>query len=156
MMTMKVNVISLTEDTVRFIIEGVDTPFINALRRTLISEVPCMVIDDLFIFDNSSVIPDEQLANRIGLVPLKTDLDNYIIPEKCDCGSDLGCEKCRTVLTLDVESTDEVVTVTSGDLESADPNVVPVSPGIPLTKLAPGQAVRLEAYARLGEGKTHA
>jgi DNA-directed RNA polymerase subunit D len=155
-MTMKVNVISLTEDTVRFIIEGVDTPFINALRRTLISEVPCMVIDDLFIFDNSSVIPDEQLANRIGLVPLKTDLDNYIRPEKCDCGSDLGCEKCRTVLTLDVESTDEVVTVTSGDLESADPNVVPVSPGIPLTKLAPGQAVRLEAYARLGEGKTHA
>jgi DNA-directed RNA polymerase subunit D len=155
-MTMKVNVISLTDDTVRFIIEGVNTAFVNSLRRTMISEVPCMAIDDLFIFDNSSVIPDEQLANRIGFIPLTTDVDSYQLPEACDCESELGCEKCRVVLTLDVEATDEVVTVTSGDLESEDSKVLPVSSGIPLTKLAPGQAVRIEAYARLGDGLTHA
>jgi len=155
-MAMKVRVLDLTEDKVRFLIEAVDVAFANALRRTMISEVPCMAIDDLFIFDNSSVIPDEVLAHRIGLVPLKTNLDKYVLPEDCDCGSELGCEKCRVVLTLDVVAEGENRTVHSGDFISEDPEVVPVSPDIPLTKLAPEHAIRMEAYAMLGRGKTHA
>jgi len=153
---MRVEVLSLTGDTVRFLLEGVDVAFANALRRTMISEVPCMTVDDLFIFDNSSVVPDEVLAHRMGLVPLKTDLDSYVLPEECECGSDLGCSLCRVVLTLDVESDVGNRTVTSGDLVSEDPKIVPVSPDILLAKLAPGQAIRLEAYARLGIGKAHA
>ncbi len=155
-MTMKVKVLSLTEDTIRFVVDGVDIAFVNALRRTIMSEVPCMVIDDLFIFDNSSVVSDEILAKRIGFIPLKTDLSKYSLPEDCDCNSELGCVKCRVVLALDVEAKDEIVTVLSGDFASDDPDVVPISPDIPLTKLASGQAVRLEAYARLGIGMTHA
>lgn len=154
-MTMRVNLLSLTDDTIRFVIEGIDIAFANAIRRTIINEVPCMAIDDLFIFDNSSVVSDEILANRIGFMPLKTDLSKYKLPEDCDCNSELGCEKCRVVLALDVETKDEIVTVLSGDFVSDDPDIVPVSPDIPLTKLASGQAVRLEAYARLGIGKTH-
>jgi len=155
-MVMKVDVLSVSDDTVRFLIEGVDVAFINALRRTMISDMPCMAMDDLFVFDNSSVVNDEVLAHRIGFIPLTTDLDNYVLPEDCECGSDLGCEHCRVVLTLDVETENEIRTVYSGDFVSEDPNVVPVTPGIPLTKLAPGQAVKIEAYARLGTGKTHA
>jgi len=155
-MTMKVKVLSLTEDTIRFLVDGIDIAFANALRRTIMVEVPCMVIDDLFIFDNSSVVADEVLAKRIGFVPLTTDLSKYSLPEDCDCNSELGCVKCRVVLALDVAAKDEIVTVHSGDFVSDDPDVVPVSPGIPLTKLASGQAVRLEAYARLGIGMTHA
>ena len=153
---MKVKVLSLTEDTIRFVVDGIDIAFANALRRTIMSEVPCMVIDDLFIFDNSSVVADEVLAKRIGFVPLTTDLSKYNLPEDCDCDSELGCAKCRVVLALDVEAKDEIVTVYSGDFVSDDPDVVPVSSTIPLTKLASGQAVRLEAYARLGIGMTHA
>lgn len=153
---MKVRIIDLDEEKLRFILDGVDVAFANALRRTMISEVPCMAIDDLFIFDNSSVVNDEVLAHRIGLVPIKTDLDNYVLPEDCECKSELGCEKCRVVLTLDVEAETDTLTVTSGDFVSVDPNVVPNSPDIPLTKVAPGQAVRLEAYAKLGIGKDHA
>lgn len=156
MKAMRVEVLSLTGDTVRFLLEGVDVAFANALRRTMISEVPCMTVDDLFIFDNSSVVPDEILAHRIGLVPLKTDLDSYVLPEECECGSDLGCSLCRVVLTLDVESDAGNRTVTSGDMVSEDPKIVPASPDIPLAKLALGQAIRLEAYARLGIGKVHA
>jgi DNA-directed RNA polymerase subunit D len=153
---MKVKMLNISDDTVRFIVEDADVAFANALRRTMIKEVPCMTIDDLFIFDNSSVIPDEVLAQRIGLIPIITDLDNYILPEECECGSDLGCSKCRTVLTLDVEVEEGTRTVTSGDFVSEDPRVVPISPNIPLTKLAPKQVVRLEAYAKLGKGKVHA
>jgi DNA-directed RNA polymerase subunit D len=153
---MSVEILSLTDDSARFLIEGVDVAFTNALRRTMISEVPCMAIDDIFIFDNSSVVPDEVLAHRMGLLPLRTDLDSYVIPEKCECGSDLGCSLCRVVLTLDVEADVGNRTVTSGDLISEDPKIVPTSPDVPLAKLAPGQAIRLEAYARLGTGKVHA
>ena len=155
-MVLKVEVLNVEEESVRFLVGGVDVAFANALRRTMIMGVPCMVIDDIFFFDNSSVVADENLAHRIGFVPLKTDLDRYILPVDCDCGSELGCEKCRVVLTLDVEAETETRTVYSGDFVSEDPAVVPVSPGIPLTKIAPGQAVRLEAYARLGTGKEHA
>jgi DNA-directed RNA polymerase subunit D len=153
---MNVEIISLDNQKARFILEDVDVAFANALRRTMISEVPCMSIDDLFIFDNSSVVPDEVLAHRIGLIPLKTNLDKHILPEDCDCGSELGCEKCRVVLTLDVEDDLNTKTITSGDFVSEDPDVVPTTPNIPLTKIAPGQAVRIEAYARLGQGKMHA
>ena len=153
---MKVRILDLDDEKIRFTLDGVDVAFANALRRTMISDVPCMAIDDLFIFDNSSVVHDEVLAHRIGLIPLKTDLDNYVLPGVCECQSELGCEKCRVVLTLEVDSEAGTRTVTSGDFVSVDPNVVPASMGIPLTKIATGQTVRLEAYARLGTGKIHA
>ena len=152
---MKTTIVSLTEDTVRFLIEGVDTAFVNALRRTMVSEVPTMTIEDIFYFDNSSLVPDEILANRIGFTPLKTDLDSYVLPEECDCEAELGCPKCRAVLTMDVESTGDTITVYSGDLVPDDPNTAPASDKVVLAKLAEGQAIRFEAYAQLGQGKVH-
>ena len=152
---MKISIVSLTEDTVRFLVEGVNTAFANSLRRTMMSEVPTMTIEDIFYFDNSSLVPDEILANRIGFVPLKTDLDSYVLPEDCDCGAELGCPKCRAVLTMDVEATGNTITVYSGDLTPDDPNTAPVSDRIVLAKLADGQAIKFEAYAQLGQGKVH-
>ncbi|OGD55134.1 hypothetical protein A3K81_01850 [Candidatus Bathyarchaeota archaeon RBG_13_60_20] len=152
---MKTTIVSLSEDTIRFLLDGVDVAFANALRRTMVSEVPIMAIDDIFYFDNSSLIPDELLAHRIGMVPLKTDLDSYVLPEDCDCHAELGCPKCRAVLTMDVRATEDRLTVYSGDLVSEDPKNGPASPRIPLAKLAPGQAIRFEAYAQLGQGKVH-
>lgn len=153
---LKVEALTLKGDTLRFILRGCDTAFANALRRTMISEVPCMAIEDVFIFSNTSVMHDEILAHRLGLIPLTTDLERYVLPEKCDCGSELGCSRCRAVLTLDVSSEGGVRTVYSGDLVPEDPAIRPVSPAIPIVKLAPGQTVKLEAYARLGLGKAHA
>jgi DNA-directed RNA polymerase subunit D len=153
---LKTKIISLTDDTIRFVVSGIDTAFANTLRRTMSTEVPIMTIEDIFYFDNSSLVPDEILAHRLGLTPLTTDLDKYILPEDCDCEAELGCPKCRAVLTMDVEAReDETVVVYSGDLIPDDPDTAPASKGIPLAKLAPGQAIRFEAYAQLGQGKTH-
>ncbi len=152
---MKVTVLSLDRESMRFALEGADTAFANALRRAMMAEVPTMAVEDIFYFDNSSVVPDEVLAQRIGFVPLRTDLDSYVLPEDCHCEAELGCPLCRLVLTLDVRAGEEPLTVYSGDLTSEDPKVAPVSPKIPLAKLAPGQAIRLEAYAQLGRGKEH-
>jgi DNA-directed RNA polymerase subunit D len=152
---LKVTILNKEGDRRNFLVEGVDNAFINSLRRTIINDVPTMMVEDIFYFDNTGPVPDEVLAHRVGFVPLTTDLDNYTLPEHCDCNADLGCPKCRTILTMDVKADGEERTVYSGDLISIDPEVRPVSDKIPLSKLAPGQAIRFEAYAQLGRGKTH-
>ncbi|MEM3626835.1 MAG: DNA-directed RNA polymerase subunit D, partial [Candidatus Bathyarchaeia archaeon] len=119
-------------------------------------EVPCMAIDEVVIIENSSILQDEIIAHRLGLIPLKTDLDGYNLPEECPCKSEFGCNLCRVTLTLDVEAKEGTRTVYSGDLKSENPDIVPVSDKIPIIKLAKEQKLRLEAYARLGRGKNHA
>jgi DNA-directed RNA polymerase subunit D len=114
-----------------------------------------MAIDDVVMIDNSSILQDEIIAHRLGLTPLKTDIDNYNIPENCSCKSEFGCPQCRVTLTLDVEAKNDTQTVYSGELSSENSIVVPVSDKIPIVKLAKGQKLKLEAYARLGTGKIH-
>ncbi|KAI7055481.1 hypothetical protein KC352_g44570, partial [Hortaea werneckii] len=53
-----------------FSLIGVDASIANAFRRILISEVPTVAIEDVFMFDNTSIIQDEVLAHRLGLIPL--------------------------------------------------------------------------------------
>jgi DNA-directed RNA polymerase subunit D len=153
---MDINILNKNEDSMRFVVEGIDTSMANTLRRIVLAEVPVMAIDDVVMYENSSVLHDEILTLRLGLVPLKTDLDAYNLPEKCSCKSELGCHLCRTVLTLDVEAKNEQRTIYSGDMVPEDPHIAPVSDKIPLVKLATGQKVRLEAYAKLGKGMVHA
>jgi DNA-directed RNA polymerase subunit D len=136
--------------------KGIERAYANAIRRIAISQVPTMAIDDVVILENSSVMFDELVAHRLGLIPLKTDLNRYNLPEDCDCKSALGCPKCRVLLVLDAEATDKIRTVNSSDLVSEDPETKPISDLIPIVKLAPGQKVKLEAYARLGKGTEHA
>jgi len=152
---MNVEILEKTDTNLRFVIRDADAPFVNALRRIIISEVPCMAIDEVVILENSSMIQDEVLAHRLGLVPIKTDLDAYNLREECVCKSKFGCNLCRVALTLDVEATD-TTTVYSGSLASENAAIVPVSANIPLVKLAPGQKLKLEADVRLGRGKEHA
>jgi len=140
----------------RLLIRETDAAFMNTLRRLIIAEVPCMAIDDVVIIENSSVLHDEIIAHRLGLIPLKTDLDSYNLPEECPCKSEFGCPLCRVTLTLDVEAKEGTQVVYSGDLVSENPDIVPVSDKIPIVKLAKEQKLRLEAYARLGKGKKHA
>jgi len=145
-----------TDLTARLIVSDVDTAFMNSLRRIMLAEVPAMAIDEVVVIENSSMLHDEILAHRLGLIPLKTDLDSYNLPEECPCKSELGCNLCRVSLTLDIEAKDGVITVYSGDITSENPNIVPVSDKIPIVKLVPDQRIRLEAYARLGKGEKHA
>lgn len=114
-----------------------------------------MAIDDVMILENNSVMYDEILAHRLGLIPVTTD-QTYNLPEECTCKSELGCEKCRASLSLEVEATDPVDVVYTSSLKPENPEVKPVSDKIPIIKLAQGQRVKLEAYARLGRGRDHA
>lgn len=156
MVVPKVKVLEESDEKVALQLEGVDRSYANAVRRFCLSEVPAMAIDDIVILENSSVLYDEILAHRLGMIPLKTDLERYVLPERCDCGTPLGCQKCRVLLVLDAVAHEKPRTVLSGDLVSEDREIKPVSPNIPIVKLATGQSVKLEAYARLGRAKEHA
>jgi DNA-directed RNA polymerase subunit D len=149
-----VKIIEEKDNILRFLLKGTSHAYANALRRAMIAEVPAMAIEDVIIIENTSVLYDEIVAHRLGLIPLKTDLDAYVLPEECDCKSELGCSKCRASFTLEAEAGEEAVMVYSSDLK-AESDVTPVSGNIPIVKLGPSQKLRLEVYARLGHGIEH-
>jgi DNA-directed RNA polymerase subunit D len=148
----------LERDNNHIVIEFNDIPrqYVNALRRLSISQVPTFAIDDVVILENSSVMHDEAIAHRLGLIPLRTDLERFVMPDLCECKSTLGCSKCRVLLVLDAESQDKTKVITSAELISEDEVVKPVNNEIPIVSLAPAQKLKFEAYARLGTGKSHA
>jgi len=152
---LEVKIIEDKENVLRFLLTGTNHTYANALRRAMIAEVPAMAIDDVIIIENTSVLYDEVIAHRLGLIPLKTDLDAYVLPEECDCKSELGCSKCRASFTLEAEAATEPVMVYSSDLKG-ETDITPVSGNIPIVKLGPQQRLRLELYARLGHAIEHA
>ena len=153
---MKIEVLEKDATNLRVSIRDADVPLMNALRRIALAEVPAMAIADIVMIENSSILQDEMIAHRLGLIPLKTDLDGYNLPEECECKSEFGCAQCRVTLTLNAESPEGTRPVYSGELVSENLDVVPVTEKVPIIKLAKGQKLKLEAYARLGKGKVHA
>ena len=124
-------------------LKGVSSYYANALRRICLNGIPVFAIDTVDIIENSSVLPDEGIAHTLGLIPLKTELG----------GDDES--NSRVMLVLDSEATENTKVVTSAELESKDQVVKPISNQIPIIHLAPGQRIKLEAYARLGRGTEH-
>jgi DNA-directed RNA polymerase subunit D len=153
----KIKVLEKSTDRVKIQLQGISLSYANAIRRIALSEVPVMAIDNIIIIENSSIMYDELLAHRLGLIPLKTDLSKYVLPKDCDCDNSLGCLKCSVSLVLDSGDSDSTKEILSGQLKSvSDTTTIPINSDIPIVKVAPGQKVSLEAYARLGTGKEHA
>ncbi len=148
----------VSQDKQRISVKLKDVPlqYANALRRICLNGVPVFAIDTVDIIENSSVLADEGLAHRLALIPIKTDLSRFVEPSKCDCKSETGCSNCRVMLILDSGDTDVTRTILSDELTSEDKDISPISDKIPIIQLAPGQRVKLEAYARLGRGTEHA
>ena len=139
-----IQVLTNDEKKISVMLKGISLHYANALRRICLNGVPVFAIDTVDIIENSSVLPDEGIAHTLGMIPLKTELD----------GSDES--NSRVMLVLDSEATENTKVVTSAELESKDQVVKPISDKIPIIHLAPGQRIKLNAYARLGRGTEHA
>ena len=140
-----IQVLTSDEKKISIKLKGVTLQYANALRRICLNGVPIYAIDTVDIIENSSVLADEGITHRLGLIPLKTDLSRS---DESDS---------RIMLTLDSgDDTETGRTVTSAELSSDDKVVKPSSDQIPIIQLAPGQKLKFEAYARLGKGTEHA
>ncbi len=149
-------IVSKDNQKISIRLKGISLQYANALRRICLNGIPVFAIDTVDIIENSSVLPDEGLAHRLGLIPIKTDLSRFNEPAKCDCKSETGCSNCKVMLVLDSGDSDVTRTILSNELSSEDDAVKPTSDKIPIVQLAPGQRIKIECYARLGRGTEHA
>lgn len=163
---MSVRVDRMEERTVSFLLEGVEPAFANALRRSLIADLPKLAIEDVEYHlgpiraedgkESESVAPlfDEMIAHRLGLVPLPTDPKLFVPRATCPaCGGE-GCPNCTVIYSLNKRGP---AMVYSRDLEPiGDAKFKPVDPDIPIVKLGEGQAILVYATAQLGYGREHA
>ncbi|PSP73322.1 DNA-directed RNA polymerase subunit D [Halobacteriales archaeon QS_3_64_16] len=124
----------------RFLVRGITPAFANGIRRAIVADVPTMAIDSVRIVENSSVMFDEQIGLRLGLVPLSTPPGEFEIGES-------------VTLALDVEGPE---TAYSGDLVSNEELVTPTIDSVPIIELKEGQRLEIEADAVLERGQSHA
>ncbi|XP_074024928.1 DNA-directed RNA polymerases I and III subunit RPAC1 isoform X2 [Numenius arquata] len=69
----RVDVIREEEGALEFDMVGIDAAIANAFRRILLAEVPTMAVEKVFVYNNTSIVQDEILAHRLGLVPIRAD-----------------------------------------------------------------------------------
>jgi len=139
-MAISIKKIEEKDNVSSYLIKGTSPAFINAIRRSIMLHTPCLAVEDVSIYENDSVMFDEMLAHRLGMLPLKTDVKTY--------------KQGDTVkLVLEKEGP---CTVYSKDIKSTDPKIEVMNKDIPITKLGKGQKLRLEMTAMMNQGKEHA
>ena len=168
-----VKVTEMREDFISFELSNTDASMANALRRIIIAEVPTICIDRVDVFENNTVLADEIIAHRLGLIPLKSKrpMRDWNYEHICVCSD--GCQHCHATLTLDASFNEEdehelITAVTSAELKCVEDTVEVVNfanvreaqmayeDGITLVKLGKGQRLKVVCHAIKGIAKEHA
>jgi len=149
---MKVSMLKKSHDRLEFEVEGLTPGLAGELRRIMLSEVPTMAIEWIDFHKNESVLWDEIIASRLGLIPMAFDQKLYEMKDACKCNGK-GCARCQVVFALKKKGS---CMVYSEDLKSSDKGVKPVYDKIPIVELMENQELEFEATAQLGMGKEHA
>lgn len=165
-------------DQILFDIVQIDAPLANAIRRILLVEIPTFAIEHVFVHTNTSIMHDEQLAHRLGLVPLLIDPHSFRTWKQNDHVTEdntikfrlnVECRK-RSDAPRDEEATPDLLYVkhnvfseqmkyipmTGQDLLLKGVIPRPVHDDILLCKLRPGQAIDVEMHATKNIGREHA
>lgn len=129
------------ENEAKYIFKNIDISIINSLRRIMISNIPTIAIDVIKVKENNGILPDEILAHRLGLIPIKRK-NKYTTTGR---------------LTLNVENEDdEVITIYSGSLICDNDDIEIIDKEIIITKLDKGHKIDLIAEIVEGTGYLHA
>lgn len=157
----KIKITQNDQQHLSFVLSHVDLAMANSIRRTMIADVATIAIDEVQVRQNTSVMMDEFLAHRLGLVPLvSSEADSIEYSRDCSCAE--FCPRCSVELTLNVTcQTKKTMDIFSSDLVSSSPTIVPYSEspddkGILLLRLAQGQGVHVTCIAKKGIAKIHA
>lgn len=177
----QIDISYIGDRTANFDMINIDTSIANAFRRIMLAEVPSVAAETVFVFNNTSVIQDEVLAHRIGLIPLNVDPDSLVWVDPAVDESERYNDSNTIVLSLDVScsrnphapegATDPTVLYRNSNVYAKDLKFEPqgrqseifkdspvlaCDPDILLAKLRPGQEISLRAHCILGIGSDHA
>ncbi|KAJ5303305.1 RNA polymerase II subunit 3 [Penicillium atrosanguineum] len=151
---------------VDFKLSSCDLAFANSLRRAILAEVNTVALDLVEIESNTSVLPDEMLAHRLGMIPLnskncESDLE---YTRECDCED--HCVRCSVTLSLHTRCSSGIMPVYARDLivqgermndTIGDPVITDKEgKGALICKLRKGQEIKLTCLAKRGTAKEHA
>jgi len=177
---LKIEIISRNDRDMEFDMVGYDPAMVNALRRLLLSDVPSMAIEKVHMYQNTSIMQDEVLAHRLGLIPLKADPRLFAWKPEPETNqtkgkvesSDEGTESDTLEFQLAVKCKssgepgkpyidDHVLTshmkwVPKGSQASWAGEVGPTEPDILINKLRPGHQMEMTLFAVKGIGRDHA
>ncbi|KAI0633262.1 DNA-directed RNA polymerase [Trametes polyzona] len=119
-----VRIRELKKNSVNFTLQNVDLAFANSFRRVMMADIPTVAIDMVEIETNTTVLPDEFIAHRLGMIPLVSTNCDEAMRYTRDCTCEVRCQYCAIELILNVACHDggRTMDVTSDMLE-----VVPTS-----------------------------
>lgn len=179
-------ILSESETTFKFLIENITARTAARLRQILMSEIPIMAIDCVEIYRNTSILRDEILAQRLGLIPLtSSNIDGWPLSRGCDCDCpelpSSKCLKCSVILNLKIKASSDkfpiingikkgFIEVTSRDIipEVQNYNIQPVNYSLPngrggttpayilIGRLQEGQEINIRCIAKKSIGMHHA
>lgn len=156
----------VSSNRVKFDLVNVDLAFANSLRRVILAEVPTVAIELVEVEANTSVLADEYIAHRLGLIPLNSKNCDALYDSR-DCECEGYCDQCSITLTLHARCTgDDVMKIYARDLVVSEgrPNdsigrpVITDAEGLGsvICKLRKGQELRMKCIAKKGIAKEHA
>lgn len=135
---MRITELSETPEGVcSFRVHGAHDSLLNAIRRTMLCDLPAPAISQVEVSFNNSPFPDDYLAHRLGLIPLSCS-DYEVVP---------AC-----TFQLEVEGPADVLS----DSLRSDTDACVAQKGVFLCKLREGQRLSLKAECELGTGQAHA
>jgi len=147
---MKADVIKSNEEKLRIKIKDINYTLANALRRSSF-EIFMPAVDEIEFYANDSVLYDEILANRIGLIPL---IPNREINVRDDCScKGKGCSKCTLKIKLEAKGEKNGSMVYASDIKG---EAKPLFQDMPIVWLEEGQELKLVASINLGKAIEHA
>jgi DNA-directed RNA polymerase I and III subunit RPAC1 len=156
----------MNEEEIIFNIKGIEPPLANALRRILIAEVPTMAIEKVTINQNTTVVPDEVLAHRMGLIPILADPNQFVDKKPDEEITAKNCIKFKLQkacfkdkegkLVNEVVYSSDLEWVPIGNQKEKLKSIKSVHDSIIILKMRPGQEIDMELYCEKGIGQTHA
>lgn len=159
---MQIEIVEMEDRKARFILRNSSPAMANALRRTMLQDIPKMAIDKVDFhlgpimqddkeYESVTSLFDEIIAHRLGLVPVPTT-DQFTFQKDCSCGG-VGCPGCSIMYSLNKVGPG---TVLSGDLLPLGDSTLKVKDEfIPIVELTDSQAVLIYATAVMGTAKQH-
>jgi len=170
----KAKIIEEDDEKISILLSDAERAFVNAIRRTLMSDTPKMAIDtvrfemgtieqDGEVWETNGPLPDEVVAQRLAMIPIPTKHDEFHFQDSCpSCAEmvveDRGCPLCTMIYTCKAFGSEDGRTVTAGDMIfiGVGGNISEKYHSIPITKLSRGQMIEFYATAIMGRGRDHA